>query len=448
MQVKKMKKDWRNILVLVLLLISLGEFWIRGPLRLLHAAGWNDFMSPYIQAKAWAEGKDPYSAQVLVSLWPADNARPTWADMDAAQGALERKRGMPTPYPLTSLVLLSPFTLMHWTTAFRLWVLLTVGAVLASAVALISICNASIWQPRSQLFLAAMFALAPMHTGLAAGNPAMLSISLGVFAIAAALSGRTTWAGILLAIAVCLKPTVAIGLLLYFFARREWKITAISSALVVLVELTGIFRCLTSGLHWLSSYLADADRIFGPGSLADFTRAGAVRFNMVNGQIFFYSLFANARAANLLCWLTFFLLAAWWAFLSFRSRGSEVLVISAISILSLVPIYHRAYDAGLLVWPLAWSILLVRHSNRVLPTLILITPFFLPGPALLSDLAQTGRIPAVVSSSWWWSALVLSHEAWGLILLSLILLWFLSVDIDQLSRSSNATKGCAEVAVE
>lgn len=91
-----MRRRWRHILIWILLLAGGTEFWIRGPHRLVHATGWNDFLSPYIQAKAWAHGKDPYSAEVLISLWPPENSRPAWVDTDAAQGTLEKKRGMPT----------------------------------------------------------------------------------------------------------------------------------------------------------------------------------------------------------------------------------------------------------------------------------------------------------------------------------------------------------------
>jgi Glycosyltransferase family 87 len=440
------RTGWRNILVLALLLASLAEFWVRGPQRLLHAMRWNDFMSPYIQAKAWLEGKDPYSAQILVSLWPADNPRPKWVDTDVDQGALEKKRGMPTPYPLTSLVLLSPFTWMSWTMAFRVWMLLSIAAITASALALLSISGATLWDLRSQLFLAATFALAPLHTGLAAGNPAILSISLGVLAVAADRIRRATWAGVLLATAVCLKPTVAVGLLLYFIVSRRWKTAAVSCALVALVELVGALRAVAGGVHWLNSYLADAHRIFGPGSLADFARPDAIRFNMVNGQVFVFSLLGSVRAANLLCWFLFLALGAWWVLLCHHRDGSDVLKISAISILSLIPIYHRTYDALLLAWPLAWAILLLHNHRRQLIVLLMIAPFLVPGPILLANLVQAGRIPPALSTQWWWTAFVLSHEVWDLLLLSLVLLYFLSSGLRHSPQFDTIAPVCSNIS--
>lgn len=428
MQKGNVRRDWRNILIWILLAACGTEFWIRGPQRLLQATEWNDFLSPYIQAKAWARGRDPYSAQVLISLWPPENSRPTWVDADAAQGTLEKKRGMPTPYPLTSLVVLSPFTFLSWTWAMRLWICLSIGTVLGSALALISICDATLFEPRSQIFLAAVFALAPLHTGLATANPAILAASLGIFAVAAARSGWKNWAGILLACAFCLKPTIAIGWLLYYAVCRELGVVAISCGVSVAVELVGIWRSAKAGVPWLSSYIANTHRIFAPGSLADFTRADSVRFNMLNGQVLFYTLVHNAQSANLLAWLLFFLLAACWIRLTYRSSVSDILKISAISILILIPIYHRFYDAVLLMWPLAWSVFLARKRSLRAATLTMVAPFLVPGAVLLAIHAQAGRIRQSVASEWWWNTLVLSHEAWAVVLLGIILLYSMSVE--------------------
>jgi Glycosyltransferase family 87 len=441
-----MVKRWRNILVWGLLLAALAEFWVRGPLRLVQATAWNDFLSPYIQAKAWVQGKDPYSPQTLVSLWPADNRRPLWVDNDIVRGTLEKARGIPSPYPLTTLVLLSAFAVLSWTTAIRLWMLLILAALVGSAWALISICDKRPREPRSLLFLAAILALAPLHTGLATANIAILAVCLGVFAFWSDGAGHTNWAGILLAAATCLKPTVAIGLLIYYLVRRRWKLIALSCGLVAFVEFIGILRSVLGGIPWLTSYLANTHKVFASGSLDDFTQANPIRFNLVNGQVFFFDLLGNRSAANLLCWLLCSALAAWWILLSYRRHDFQLLKISAISVLSLIPIYHRSYDATLLVWPLAWCLLLLHNQKRQLVTLLLIIPFFLPGPALLADLAQSGRIPAF-SSHPWWSAIALSHQVWDLIFLSFTLLYFLSVDIRQLPHSTTASKVFGEVTV-
>jgi hypothetical protein len=388
---------------------------------------WNDFLPLYIQSKAWAQGKDPYSAQSFISLWPSGNRRPSWVDTDAANGVLELKRGMPTPYPPSSLLVLSPFSLLPWAVAQPLWMVLNIAAVVLSPFALLSICRCSLADLRARLFLAAAFALAPFHTGLATGHLAMLAISLLVGTVWAARSGREKTAGVLLAIVVCLKPTVAGGLLLFYLVRRQWKVAGIACAAGAMIGILGASRLTIAGVPWLASYLENIRRIFASGALTDFAGVDAIRFNLINAQVFFYSLLGNVSVAERLAqFVGTAFLGSWLWFCWRRRAASELLEISAISVISLIPVYHRFYDAALLIWPLAWSLLLAGKRSNAAVTLVAIVPFLVPGATLLSELARTGRIPSAVASGWWWNAIVLSHEAWDLILLAVLLLYFMA----------------------
>jgi hypothetical protein len=432
------RPDWRNLVVGLLLLASLAEFAVRGPVRAFHAMGWNDFFSPYIQAKAWASGLDPYSALNLISLWPPGNEHPAWVDSEAANGTLEFKRGMPTPYPVPSLVVIASFTAFPWRVALVLWIIICTTAVTLSPIALLSICGCSLFNLRSQLFLAAAFALAPFHTGLATANPAMLAVSLIVATVWLSRSGWHKTAGIALAVAVCLKPTVAAGLLLYYLIRRRWKVASIALVVTATISAIGVSRMMLAGVPWLSSYLENTRRIFAPGSLADFARSDAIRFNMINLQVLLYSLVSNPSLANLVSRLIVIALAGWWLAAFFRGRQlsgmqvelrsepveCEVIVLSSIFVLTLICIYHRFYDAALLIWPLAWSILLVRRSSITLAIFLPIAPFLVSGPPLLARLANDGRIPLAITHSWAWNVIILPHEVWALLCLAILLLYF------------------------
>lgn len=420
-----MRKRWGSILVVVLLLASIVEFSVRGPLRALGSRGWNDFLSPYIQAKAWAHGQDPYNARSLIRFWPSDNQRPPWVDTEAARGVLEVKRGIPSPYPLSSLVVLAPITLFPWSAAFLVWITVSVAAVVLSPFALLSICGCRPADLRGQLFLTAVFALAPFHTGLGTLNPAMLAVSLTVGAVWAAHHGKKVFAGVLLAIAVCLKPTVAGGLLLYYLVRSQWRVAGVACAGVAIISLVGVSRLGLAEVPWFASYIENTRRIFAPGSIDDFARSDVVRFNMVNAQVLFYSLLGNAPLANRLAQLLGIASLGFWSWFCYRQRTpSEWLDIGAISVLSLISGYHRFYDAALLIWPLAWSLLLVGRRSHAVVTVAMIVPFFAPGPALLSALA--GRVPPAIVQGWWWRTIVLPYEVWDLIFLTFLLLWLMA----------------------
>lgn len=413
-----------RILVGVLLLASATEFFLRGPVRMLRQGmTWNDFLSPYIQAKAWTHGNDPYSPQSLLAFWPADNQRPTWVDTEAMAGTLERRRGMPSPYPLPSLAILSVFTVLPWYTALTFWTVLSTAAVLLAALALVSACDCDLTAPRSQIFVAATLALAPLHTGLATANPAILAVSLAVLSFWAALRKRRNLAGLLLAIAVCLKPTVAGGLLAYHLVRRRWRIAGITSLVVALVTSIAALRMAWVGVHWWISYAENARRMFASGSIDDFAQSDRLRFDMIHVQIVLGNFLSNAVVVNAISRLFALGLFVVWCWRCFqRQTQTGILESSAVLVLSMVAVYHRFYDAALLVWPLAWSILLVRKTWVTVLTIVVMAPFFVPGQAILAEWTRSGEISTAVTKTWWWNDLILPHQVWLLIILNVLLL--------------------------
>ncbi|HEY4904185.1 MAG TPA: glycosyltransferase family 87 protein [Candidatus Sulfotelmatobacter sp.] len=427
------RRNRLRIFAALLLLAGAGEFLVRGPIRFVRSAMvWNDFLSPYIQASAWAHGKDPYSAASIVLLWPSGNPQPDFIAREAANGTLPARRGIPSLYPVTSLVLLGPFVSLKWSTAETLWIALNTTALLVSLLALVAISGASWRSLRVQFFIAAALALAPLHTGLATGNPAVLAIALTIAAVWAACTGRDTTCGILLALAICLKPTIAFALLFYYVLRRRWKIAAVAATLTALITAVAASWLTHERVAWIASYIENNRKILAPGGLADFTSADPLRFNLVNTQVLFYSLLGSISLAQ---WLSLFLPAALFAiwlllYVKRKSQSPEVverefLEISALFVLSLLPVYHRFYDAGLLLWPLAWALLVANLRRRQLLTMLVILPFFVPGAALLDRLTQQGRVPASIARSGWWNRIVMPHEIWSLISLSIMLLFFM-----------------------
>ena len=420
-----MGTKWRSLVIVVLLLAAAGEFILRGPLRALREPGWNDFLSPYIQARAWIHGNDPYSTRSVISLWPSDNRRPTWVVPEAASGVLEVRRGIPSPYPITTLVVISPFTVFPWTIALSVWIALSVTSVVLSAFGRLSICDCRIGDHRSQLFVIALFALAPLHTGLGTANPAILAVSLTVLTVWAAQRDKKITAGLLLALALCLKPTVAGGLLLYYLVRRQWKAVGVTCGIAAIVAALGVSRLAFAGTPWIASYIASTQRMFSTGSLDDFTGADAIRFNMVNAQVLFYAILRSAPLADHLAKLVGVGFLGCWLWLSHQRRtASGLLEISAISVLSLIPLYHRFYDASLLIWPLAWVLLRLQKRSTIFLVLLAIAPFLVPGAVLLSETAT--RLSSRVTSSWWWNTLLLPHEVWALILLTVLILYWMA----------------------
>jgi hypothetical protein len=77
----------------------------------------------------------------------------------------------------------------------------------------------------------------------------------------------------------------------------------------------------------------------------------------------------------------------------------------------------------LLVLPLCWAFVSFRRERvAAVVSSGLMLPFPIPGLTPLETVQIAGRIPRALMNHWWWEALVMSHEVWVLLLLSIVLL--------------------------
>ncbi|MFZ1916921.1 MAG: glycosyltransferase family 87 protein, partial [Terriglobales bacterium] len=256
-----------NALLAVLLLLAGVEWVVRGPVRFAHAASFNDFISPYIQTRAWMTGQDPYSPQNLVREWPPEAERFDFLTRDLADGSLVLKRGIPTAYPLTAFVLIAPVAVLPWHIAHPLWLVITVFAFGVTVAALLSVAKLL---PRSDLtlaFLAIALGLAPVHTALAAGSIVTVAVAASAAAVWASSRGQDVLAGLLLAMAVGLKPQIGLPFCFYYLVRRRWRITALAVGLVAVLFILAVARCAMGGTSWIENYVYDNRILFAHGSL-------------------------------------------------------------------------------------------------------------------------------------------------------------------------------------
>jgi hypothetical protein len=166
-------------LLMLLVLLAASEFVVRGPVRFFRAADFNDFISPYIQSRALIQGQDPYSPDVLVRLWPVTGPhRLEFLAKDLADGSLIAKRGIPTAYPLTCLLLLTPLGALPWPIAHLVWLAVTACLTLGVIWALLSFLTEEVGDWRAYLFVAFALALAPLHTGFAAGSVVLSTVAV------------------------------------------------------------------------------------------------------------------------------------------------------------------------------------------------------------------------------------------------------------------------------
>jgi glycosyl transferase family 87 len=418
-----------------------AEFMVRGPVRAVRTATqFNDFLSPYIQANAWIRGLDPYSPQTLLKLWPAQAPHFSFLPKEVANGTLVANRGIPTAYPITALVLVAPFSLLPWNVAYAIWLAINLVLFPVTVCVLLSLAGVSYREPAGILLTAAALALAPFHTGIVTGNVSMVAIELSVIAIWAARRRRDVATAVLLAIAAGLKPQIGLCFLLYYLVRRRWRIVGVGLALLAGLAAVGLFRLDFGHTPWLGNYLNDNHILLETGVLGNFTSINPTRFGLINLQVALYPLLGSIGLTNgVAVSVGVIFLIAWLIGMARRCGDDEfeLLDLSAIAVISLLPIYHRFYDAALLIFPLGWVILSFGRSRRfAVFSLLLMLPFLIPGGTLLETMESSGRIPSALAHRWWWEMIVMPHQVWLLLLLGVLLLCEMVME-----RSSPTVRG-------
>jgi len=417
----------RTALCLVVLLLAGAEFMVRGPVRAIRTATqFNDFLSPYIQANAFLHGLDPYSPQVLLQLWPEQAIHFMFLPKEVANGTLVANRGFPTAYPITAFVLIAPFGLLPWKTAYAVWLTLNLVLFAVMLGALVALAGFSYWEPRAILMIAAMLALAPFHTGIVTGNVTLVAVELSIIAIWTARRHYDIATAFLLAVATGLKPQIGLCFVLYYLLRRRWRVGGIALALVAGVAAVGLLRLEVGHTPWLQNYLSDNRILLETGVLGNFTAINPTRFGLINLQVALYPLFKSVRVTNAVAMSVGGTLLIVWFIGMVRNKyrdDRELLDLSAIAVISLLPVYHRFYDATLLALPLCWVFLSFRRARRTaVVSLLLMLPFLVPGGTMLETMQSDGRIPPALSSHWWWQVFVMSHQVWALFFLGILLL--------------------------
>jgi hypothetical protein len=401
----------------ILLLAAFAEFVVRGPLRNLHPTNWNDLAQFYASSRLWLRGEDFASPDNFVALW-RDEVGSTLSSHTI------RTHIAPPP---GCLVLYAPIAALPWPWAKIVWLAVLLAAFAATVWALAKTVGFRTDEPRTLAFIAACCALAPFHTGIASANAAILVVGLCTLGICAATGRRDIAAGLLFGAACSLKPHVGSFLVLYYLVRRRWRLFGTAVGLTAVLALVAILWMQVKGVTWAPDYFHNMKVAAAQNKIDDFTSANPIRFMLINLQVPLYSFTRSARESNILALVCGAFLVALWIYFVLRDRGekSELLALSAIAVIGLLPVYHRLYDASLLAVPLCWCVseLAGRARNIARIALLLAAPFLVPGTAVLQQLAIEHKISTAWTQSWWWERLIMPHQTWLLLLLAVVLLY-------------------------
>jgi hypothetical protein len=191
------------------------------------------------------------------------------------------------------------------------------------------------------------------------GNAAGVVITLTVFAVWSFLHHRAVWLGAMgLALALCFKPHVAGLVWLYFLIanatqrKRAFAVLALTCAL----GLVSAIWMSQRAPHWFQERASIEQLLFARGGPDDpgptFASAHSIG-QVICLQVLLSFIRDNPVFYDPAAFIIIGILLVLWAFKTRRmkqpGRGVVWIALAAIAFLTMLPVYHRAYDARLVL---------------------------------------------------------------------------------------------------
>ena len=313
-----------------------------------------DFGEIYYGARCAIHHCDPYDPTSMLHEFRADGGR--FADrLGPAQAGVDQIVVTRTDNLPTALFLAMPIALLPWGLAQNLWMIFTAALLIVAAFLTWDLGAGA--APMIWVTLAG-FMLANSHLLFQRGNVAGVVESLCIIAVWCFLKERYVWAGVLLlGISLVLKPHDSGFVWLYFLlaggalrkrALQTLAVTGILAACAVLWIAPISPHWMAEMHHNLVFLLAHGGASDpGPDGIGAGTSAAIID---IQGALSFLK--DDPRFYNPVSYLTCGILLLVWGLKVLRkhvSMESARLALAAVSALSLLPVYHRSYDAIILL---------------------------------------------------------------------------------------------------
>jgi hypothetical protein len=334
----------------IIFLLSAGCFVLFG-FALERAAPYpfSDFKLVYYSTKCLLQRCDPYNINQLQSFYEING----WNVQSYT--LVVREAWVYCIYPPTTFIMIVPFTLLNWHTAHTLWAALVAGFFILSSLLMWK--TAANYSPGISLLLVCLVLL-NAELLFATGNAAGLVLGLCIIAAWCLVNERFIPFGILcLAVSLALKPHDAGFVWLFFLLsggihrKRALRVLAIVGAL----GLAAIMWASLVAPHWLHELHFNLVAEGLPGGPSDPTpgdRTVGRAIGIVDLQTITSMFSNNPRIYNLVSYVVCGTLLIVWAVKTLRSPFSKEkawFALAVIAPLTLLPTYHREYDAKLLL---------------------------------------------------------------------------------------------------
>lgn len=350
-----------------------------------------DFQGVWDGSRCLLEHRDMYQPD---ALWTVDLMYGNPSSDPAAHHLLHLFFAYCANLP-TTLVLVVPLAVLSWKLAEAIWI-----AMIAVCFILACFCVWSFGAESTPRIFGALIFLLMINSGwlLCTGNTAGLVVSLTVIAVFCFIQERFVPAGIVcLAISLVIKPHDSALVWLYFLLAGgvERRRALQTLALAVALAVPAILWVSHVAPHWPQELHANLLKMTSPGGqdYAGPATGGALGVDMIISLQAALSLIRDdPNFSNPVAYCISGVLLLIWSIKTVRSgfsRKRAWLALAAISALTMLPTYHRAYDARLLLltipacailWkkggPVAWGALLLTVAGIVITGDIFWIAFF------------------------------------------------------------------------
>ncbi len=344
----KARSDGFHLLLLgAALFLALGF----GMGHLMAKGTMEDFKAVFYHTRCLMQHRDPYKPNEVLQVYQAANGT---NPSDPALGGQSQVLTLAV-YPPTTFLITLPFALLSWRSAYLVWMCIIAASVMLAAYLAWDL--AADYAPLISSGLIC-FLLVNGFDLLIVGNAVGIAVGLCVFAVWCFLRQRFVAAGVLsLAISLMLKPHDAGPVWLFFLlAGGVYRKRAIQTLLLaVALCIPAIAWVSHIAPQWRPELQAnlkvsmgpEGQNNPGPSSLSTHTAGVIVDLQTI------VSIFRDdPRVYNPISYLVCGTLILAWIITTLRAGFSPQtvwLALAAIAPISLLPTYHRAYDAKFLL---------------------------------------------------------------------------------------------------
>ncbi len=403
-EMKLPKPGWGKIVILSLCIgfsILSAVSWSHTFRSMYGGTNRPDFGEIYYGARCAIHHQDPYNPGAALKIFRAEGGTFPAIQQWAAEIVITIQVNLPT-----TLFLAIPLALFSYSTAQALWILLT-AVLLAMAGYLIWTLGDTIGPALSGCFICII--LANCQQLVTVGNVAGIAVSLCVVATCCFLKNRNVpLAVVMFALSLAIKPHDVGFVWLYFLlAGGVMRKRALQTlAVTCVIGITAAIWIAPISPHWVNELHNNHVAVSQVGGTSDPSPAGISSGNpgaILDLQAVLSVFLSDPHSFNLASYLIVGSLIAAWTWIVVRRRMTADrawLALAVIAVLSLLPVYHRPYDAKLLMLALPACIQLWNEGGvkRWLSFTLTAAGVLLTSDLFVAFLVYVSRKPSNVTS--------------------------------------------------